>query len=133
MDGNELHELCNGNNPTLAEITDILARNPEAANEKSEDGSYPLHYLCKNEKITVEVLSAFLERAPGAANETDLGGEYPLYYLSKNQSSTLEMRSILEAASPFHALCGVDYITAEALSALLERAPGAANEKNKTG
>ena len=72
MPANKLHKLCNGNNPTLAEITAILARNPEAANQKTVlVGDYPLHYLCSNKKITAEVLSAFLERAPEAANEAD--------------------------------------------------------------
>ena len=61
--------------------------------------------------IDVEVLSVLLERAPGAANEKNKDGSYPLNILCENKNSTLEMRSILEAASPLYALCGMDYIT----------------------
>merc|ERR1712176_499217 len=125
------------------EIVELLLKaNPDAAKVQNENGMLPLHNAARR-RAPVEVVKALLEANPDGAKVKDQFECLPLHWAFKSEASSDSVVALLEAypdASkevdldgflPLHSAIRHEVTSDEALKAILEANPDAAEVKSK--
>lgn len=143
-----LHYSCWKNAPS-AFVIDLINNCPQAVQEKSTVGEYPLHIACQNNQ-SESVIQLLIEVFPEAARAKNNAGLYPLHIVCRNsliESVAIHLLEVYPAAAqhkdnnngcyPLHLACSNSNLNSNQSESivvkLLEIFPEAIRHKTNNG